>query len=64
MAQRSDDTSYFVHVASGSFSMRTNIVGTSCVWVRGAAAPGSQVRLGVEVLHDHAPCRPGAAPSW
>ncbi len=29
----SDDTSYFARTASGSFSMRTNIVGTNCACV-------------------------------
>ena len=33
MAQRSDDTSYFRRTSSGSFSMRTNMVGTSWVCV-------------------------------
>ena len=28
IAHRCDDRSYFVRVSSGSFSMRTNIVGT------------------------------------
>src|SRR5207245_4238856 len=29
----SDDTSYFLRTSPGSFSMRTNMVGTTWVWV-------------------------------
>jgi hypothetical protein len=33
IAQRSEDRSYLRRTSSGSLSMRTNIVGTSCEWV-------------------------------
>ena len=33
MTHSSDETSYLVRVSSGSFSMRTNIVGTTWLWV-------------------------------
>jgi hypothetical protein len=33
MAQRSEDMSCFRRTASGSLRKRTNMVGTSCVWL-------------------------------
>jgi hypothetical protein len=33
IAQRSEDTSWRARTSGGSFRIRTNIVGTTCVWV-------------------------------
>ena len=50
----------FSRTSSGSFSMRTNMVGTTGVWVTWYCSMQPQGLLGVEVLHDHRRCRRAA----
>ena len=40
-------------VSSGSFSMRTNMVGTNWPWVILYCSMSAEVLLGVEALHHH-----------
>ena len=51
---RREDTSYMVRTSSGSFNMRTNMVGTNWAWVTLCSSDQGETVLGVEVLHDDA----------